>query len=665
MGRIPEDIINEIRDRADMLQVVGDYVQLKKAGANYKACCPFHSEKTPSFNVNPAQGFFKCFGCGEGGNIFTFLMKIEGWSFPEAVHHLAKRVGVDVPETSDEESEAARRKAQARALYQDILETARRWYERQLWQGEDPVGRDYLAERGIDEETARAFGLGYAPNAWTEVLSYLGTRKINAELVERAGLAIRGGRSGFYDRFRGRVMFPVIDIWGKTLAFGGRRVFDDDEKAGAKYINSPETRFYRKGSELYGLAATKQGIRSAGHAVLVEGNFDVIALHAQGIRNAVSPMGTALTERQVKLLSRYSKHVFVAFDGDDAGRAAVIKSLPALVRQGFDARVVEMPPGEDPDSFVRGRGMEAWERALGQARPIVAYALDEVMGRVEGAPIEVRVQALSEAGELLEHVTEEIAWRHYAQEVSRRLEIPLKQLGGYLKHPERLREQERRERQARRQQVAAAMGQDPAPRRPEARPEAPRRPEAGQEPQESARHDAPLPEFLSAPELRVQPKPLPIAEARLLQVLSDLPGRLVEFVDENGCRLLSDERLVVLIERVYAQHLETERPPEYARLAEEFSQEHGDPDLFSQVSALLCAERPYNDETIERTYSEIVITLQLGWLEQEERALLEIERSVVPGSQEEMDALIRRQETIKLRRELDLQYQRKRQRATG
>ncbi|MEO1272632.1 MAG: DNA primase, partial [Myxococcota bacterium] len=301
MGQIPKDILQEIRDRADILQVIGEYTQLKKAGVNYKGLCPFHSEKTPSFNVNADQSFFKCFGCGEGGDVYAFLMKIEGWSFPEAAHHLAKRVGVDIPETSDEEAEAARRKAQARALYQELQDTARRWYERQLWQGDDPAGRDYLAGRGIDEETSRIFGLGYAPQAWTATLDYLHTRRMGPELVERAGLAIRGGRSGFYDRFRGRVMFPVIDIWGKTLAFGGRRVRDDDDKAGAKYINSPETRFYHKGSELYGLAATKKEIRSLGHAVLVEGNFDVIALHAQGIRNAVCPMGTALTDRQVRL----------------------------------------------------------------------------------------------------------------------------------------------------------------------------------------------------------------------------------------------------------------------------------------------------------------------------------------------------------------------------
>ena len=305
MGRIPQESIDEVLARTDILSVVSQYVSLKRAGVNHKGLCPFHDENTPSFNVHPGKGIYKCFGCGAGGNVFNFLMDLEGWNFPEVVRHLAGRCGVELPEESDEDAEARRQRQRARDLYHDLMVRARAFYERNLW--DEQVGaraREYLSSRGIDEATAREFGLGYAPEGWQNLLDYLGENGMNGALVERAGLAIaRKSGKGHYDRFRDRVLFPVIDIWGHTLAFGGRVLPGDDGPEVHQLLGDA---LLHKGAHLFGLHAAKKAIQKAEWALLVEGNFDVIALHAVGLKMAVSPMGTAFTERQARLLKRYA-----------------------------------------------------------------------------------------------------------------------------------------------------------------------------------------------------------------------------------------------------------------------------------------------------------------------------------------------------------------------
>lgn len=265
MGRIPDDIVEDVLVRTDMLQVMQQYVALKRTGANYKGLCPFHNEKTPSFYVHPGKGIYKCFGCNAGGNIYQFVMEIEGWSFPEAVRQLAGRIGVEIPEETAEETEEARKRADARKLYVGIMDKARRFYERALWDPDDEDAaraRAYLENRGIGETISREFGLGYAPPGWQNLLDHMNqTHRVNSVLIERAGMALtRQGGGGHYDRFRDRVMFPVIDIWDNTLAFGGRVLPGDD---GPKYINSSETKFYVKGRHLFGLHAAKRAIQKA------------------------------------------------------------------------------------------------------------------------------------------------------------------------------------------------------------------------------------------------------------------------------------------------------------------------------------------------------------------------------------------------------------------
>ena len=439
MGRIPQETIDDVLARSDILQVVGQYVSLKRAGTNHKGLCPFHDEKTPSFLVHPGKGIYKCFGCGAAGNVFRFLMELEGWSFPEAVRQLAGRVGVEIPAESEEDAAQERQRQQARDMYRRIMTVAREYYEQCLWGEGGEVAREYLAQRGIDTQTARAFGMGYAPEGWQNLLDHADQKGIHGALLERAGLAI-SKRDGHYDRFRERVMFPVIDIWGHTLAFGGRVLPGDD---GPKYINSSETRFYTKGHQLFGLHASKSGIQKAEYALLVEGNFDVITLHATGVEMAVAPMGTAFTERQARLLKRYCPRVVIAFDGDGAGTQATSRCLEAAEAAGLEASVIRFGSEDDPDTFVRREGAKALFDKIGRATPLVAWSIEQIMpmgGSAEHMPIEERIRVLEQAAPIMEQVREPIVWKHYAEDLSRRLDIEPRLFKRYLKSPERARE---------------------------------------------------------------------------------------------------------------------------------------------------------------------------------------------------------------------------------
>ncbi len=434
MGRIPDTVIDEVLRRTDIVQIISGYVTLKKAGANYKGLCPFHNEKSPSFNVHPAKGIYKCFGCGAGGSSLNFLMEIEGWNFPETVRYLAEKHGIDIPEEDDEEREEAQKKRESKKLYFRITELARDFYEEALWSSAGRSAQIYLSERGIDEGTARSFRMGYAPDGWQHVIDHLEKNGIQARLTERAGLALpRKGQSGFYDRFRHRIMFPVQDIWGNTLAFSGRVFASSDD--GPKYINSPETAYYTKGHHLFGLSVGKQAIQKAGYAVLVEGNFDVVALHAQGVSMAVAPLGTALTNEQTRLLARYCREAVLAFDGDSAGEEATMRAMPSLEGAGIEARVVRFADGDDPDSFVRREGKKGFEEFVESGKPIIAWAIDRALSPAEGSAVERKLHALEEAAGVLSGVANVVTWEHYSQEVSRRLEIEPGLLREYLKRP--------------------------------------------------------------------------------------------------------------------------------------------------------------------------------------------------------------------------------------
>ncbi len=439
MGLIPESVIEDVLARTDILDTARQYVSLKRAGQNYKGLCPFHDENTPSFFVHPDMGIYKCFGCGEGGNVYQFLMSMEGWSFPETVRHLADQCGVEIPDPDPEEEKARRKRREGKKLYYEIMEAAGDFYRDRLWGDDGEVARLYLDERGISEEMAEAFGLGYAPDGWEHLLDHLRGEGYRPEVLHRAGLVMANDRGGYYDRFRHRVVFPVVDVWGHTLAFGGRTLAM--EEGGAKYINSPETKFYTKGEQLYGLDVAKRSIQKEEWALVVEGNFDVIALHDAGLSTAVAPMGTALTEDQARLVGRFARQVIVAFDGDDAGEEATLRCLPALEKAGLEAKVVRFEAGEDPDTFVRREGVDALRELVDDAEPLIGWALDRHLTDVEGASIEARIGVLEEVGEILDEVRDGTVQDHYLEEVSRRLNIEPRRISTYLDGSSRSRRQ--------------------------------------------------------------------------------------------------------------------------------------------------------------------------------------------------------------------------------
>ena len=360
---IPDDMVEEVRAAADIVDVIGEFVQLKKAGREFKANCPFHEERTPSFYVVPARGFYKCFGCGKSGDVFSFIMERQGLDFVEAVKHVAGRAGVQVREVKRSQEE----EDPNRPLY-EINGFARDWFRRQLEdESVGAVAREYLEGRGIDAEVAERYGLGFAPDQWRALRDAAAKHGLDEDLMLEVGLVGSSERSREpYDRFRGRIIFPIEGRSGRVIAFGGR-ILEGDGKDAPKYLNSPETPIYHKGSNLYGLSWARHSIRREESALVVEGYMDVVSLAAHGFENVVAPLGTALTPEQAKLLSRYTTRVLLLFDSDAAGLKATFKAGDTLLEAGLHPAVVTLPPGEDPDTLVRSEGSEGLERYLDQA----------------------------------------------------------------------------------------------------------------------------------------------------------------------------------------------------------------------------------------------------------------------------------------------------------
>ena len=373
--RYPQTFIDDLRRQADIVRVVQDYVILKKKGANWMACCPFHKEKTPSFSVSPAKEIFYCFGCHKGGSVFNFVMEIERVAFPDAIKIVAEKSGVPLPKLSDDSRFEARRQEVDEVI--ELNKWGLEWWEQQLEHGgeESRIGRDYLAKREITDETRKAFHLGYAPDSWDALSSHLRQKGASQLQIERSGLVVKKEEGGSYDRFRGRLMVPVMDIQGRAIAFGGRTLKDD----AAKYINSPETTVYVKGRNLFGLNLTRDEIRRQGYAILVEGFLDLIIPYQFGIRNVVASLGTALTPDQVKLLARFARKVVVNYDGDRAGVLAAKKAVETLLAEDLEVKVLVLPDNADPDEFIRGSGTNEYQRRRGEAQPHIQFVIDQAV----------------------------------------------------------------------------------------------------------------------------------------------------------------------------------------------------------------------------------------------------------------------------------------------
>jgi DNA primase len=384
---LTKDFVAAVRNAGDIVRLVADYVPLKPGGARLKGLCPFHHEKTPSFSVDPQLQLFYCFGCQMGGDAFKFVMLYEKLEFAEAVEFLAKRWGIALPAAH------ARPEDDARAKMLLMNETAAGFFRAQ-WA--DPArgreAREYIAGRGVSDAVADRFGLGYAPDSWDALGNILGARGVKPHDAQTAGLAVpRKDGSGHYDRFRHRVIFPIRDVSGHVVAFGGRALGDGEPK----YLNSPETPTYVKGEHLYGLDVARDAIRREGFAILVEGYLDLIALHQAGFENSVASLGTALTPAQVKLLARYTERVVVSYDGDTAGLNAAAKSLDLFLERGFDVRVAEIPAGKDPDDFVKEAGSAAYDAIVRQAPGYLDFLVArEVRGRDMNRP-EEKVAAIN------------------------------------------------------------------------------------------------------------------------------------------------------------------------------------------------------------------------------------------------------------------------------
>ncbi len=362
--RISEIKIEEVRRASDIVDIISGYVKLKKRGKNFLGLCPFHTEKTPSFNVSPDRQMYHCFGCGVGGNVFTFVMEYEKVSFVESIRTLADRAGISLPQEGGENKEKA---TESEALYGVCRSAARFFYDNMMNTVEGQLALEYFRHRGFTEETIRTFGLGYSMNSWDSLVRFAENEKLPIDQLEKAGFLIkRDETSGYYDRFRGRAMFPIFSVTGRVIGFGARKMREDDPVAG-KYINSPETPIYVKSRSLYGISQAKEAIREQEFAILVEGYADLISVFQAGIRNVVASSGTALTEEQIELISRYARKITLVYDADSAGSKASLRGVDLIIEQGLEVRIAELPEGDDPDSFVKKNGGEAFQKLLDEA----------------------------------------------------------------------------------------------------------------------------------------------------------------------------------------------------------------------------------------------------------------------------------------------------------
>ncbi len=389
---IPDEKVDEVRTAADLVEVAEDYVQLKQSGSRYMGLCPFHNEDTPSFSVDPDENLYYCFGCGNGGDVFKFVQEIEGVGFLESARILAERYGIPLPEEEADQEAANEREAILHAL-----RFAARFFYRQLTQSHR--GRpalDYLRQRGFSPTTIKQFGLGYAPNEWDTLLSAAEEEQIDPSTLEKAGLVIeRNDGSGYYDRYRGRIIFPILSHIGKVLAFAGRILDPDDERDQPKYINSPETEVYHKKEVVYGLHQAKRAIRQTDEVLLVEGYTDVISLSQAGIENVVASSGTALTEQQVTVLDRYANRAVLLYDADEAGGRATMRGLERVLEEGMGAYAVELPVGSDPDDYVQEQGGDAFAEYVAEHRqdlPSFAYQRARRNGELDAPEDRVEVQ---------------------------------------------------------------------------------------------------------------------------------------------------------------------------------------------------------------------------------------------------------------------------------
>jgi len=419
-GLIPPDKLEQIRNASDIVDVIGAVLPLKRAGANFTALCPFHKEKSPSFNVNPHKQIFHCFGCHKGGDVFTFVREYENLSFIEAVKRLADRASIPL------EFENQPGQQQARHLKESLLQMhegiAQRWQNALANDAGGQIARDYLAKRGVSEEAAKLFRLGYAPEAWDDTVNWARSKGYELPLVEQGGLIIRKEETDrYYDRFRGRLMFPICDEQGRVIGFSGR-VLSGDEKT-AKYVNSPETPIFTKGKVFFGLDKSKRAILDAGFAIICEGQLDLIACFMAGVKNIIGSQGTAFTSDHARILKRFTNEVVLCFDSDSAGQKAAVRVFDSLLASEIAVRVATIPAPHDPDSFIKERGGESFQQLIEQAKNFPEFYLNALCRENDVATDKGRVAVINGMGELLKKLRNPVLVPNYARKTADRLMV--------------------------------------------------------------------------------------------------------------------------------------------------------------------------------------------------------------------------------------------------
>ncbi len=417
-GKFSASTLDQIRAASDIVEIIGGYLPLKRAGANFVALCPFHKEKTPSFNINPTHQYFHCFGCQKGGDVFTFLIEYESIDFAEAVRRLADRAGIALEVASGPEQAERHLKEKLWSIHEAI---AQRWHSALTNEAAGQPGREYLAKRGVPEEAVQEFRLGFAPESWDDTLNWAKSKGFDLDLAEQSGLIVRKDGGGYYDRFRGRLMFPIRDEQGRVVAFSGR-VLDPEAKA-AKYVNSPETPIFSKRRIFYGLDKTKRNILDAKYAVVCEGQLDLISCYLAGVRNIVAPQGTAFTSDHARILKRYVNEVVLCFDSDTAGQSAAVRVLDDLLESGLAIRVAALPRPHDPDSFIKAQGADAFKSLIEGAPGFFDFYLDLLCQQQDIASDRGCVQVLRLMGEAVGKTRNAVLIEKYSQKTALRLKV--------------------------------------------------------------------------------------------------------------------------------------------------------------------------------------------------------------------------------------------------
>jgi DNA primase len=417
-GFLSEEKISEIRDRANILEVVSDYVSLKKTGRNYKGLCPFHSEKTPSFMVNEEKQIFHCFGCGEGGDVFAFLMKTGHFSFPEAAEELAKRYGIKL--LRRESSPLQKKEMAKREVLFRINQLASDYFHDLLTRKrEGEAGRKYLSQRSVSEPIIKEHRLGYAPERWDMLVQHLIEKKVPLELAWELGLILPKKKEGWYDAFRKRIIFPIFDLHQRVVGFGGRLIGEGEPK----YINSSESSLYHKGEVLYGLQAARRHASERDGVIIVEGYFDLLTLHQYGLKHSVAMLGTALTPQHIRTLRRYTKNVITVFDPDPAGIQATLRTLPLFLEEEVTGKTVLLPEGEDPDTFLKKGNLEGFEKKLAEAIPLIDFFFEGLMKTHDPKSIDGKVSIAKEGMAMIRRIPEKIRKDFYVRALAERLDL--------------------------------------------------------------------------------------------------------------------------------------------------------------------------------------------------------------------------------------------------